>query len=114
MTVAIRLLALLGGAVLTGLIVLAVRTGNFSAAGRWLTSDPWGIVTLFDLYFGFLIVAALIAAIEQSVRAKLFWILPIFVLGNVWTAVWLLARAGRIAGLSRRLTAPMQQKTGRL
>jgi len=104
-SVLIRLLAALGTAVLTGLIILAIRHGDFSAAGEWLTSRPWGVVTLFDLYFGFLIGAVLIAAVERDWRKSLFWILPVFVLGNVWTGVWLCVRARRIAQLSTLLAA---------
>ena len=92
----IRLAALVGTCALSGLIIWAVRSGDFSAAGAWLTGHPWGLVTLADLYFGFLVSAVFIAAVERDWRWSLFWILPLPVLGNVWTGVWLCLRAGRI------------------
>ena len=78
--------------VLTGLILFAVRAGDFGAAGDWLTGEPWGLVTLFDLYFGFVLAAIVIALAERRIVSAAFWILPIFVLGNVWTALWFVVR----------------------
>ncbi|WP_291843642.1 hypothetical protein [Maricaulis sp.] len=96
MTLLIRILALVGSLALSVLIVWAVRNGDFGAAGAWLTAQPWGIVTLADLYFGFLISAVLIAGFEDDWRWALVWILPLPVLGNVWAGVWLCVRARRI------------------
>jgi hypothetical protein len=38
-----------------GLIVYAIADGSFSQAGAWLISQPWGQVTLADLYLGFVL-----------------------------------------------------------
>ena len=96
-----RWILLLLSLVLAGLIALAVGTGDFSAAGAWLVRDPWGRVTLFDLYFGFVLSAVVIAGFERKVWPSLFWILPIFFLGNLWTAVWFV---WRLPVLWRRLS----------
>jgi hypothetical protein len=61
----LRLLTALGGLALGGLIWLAFTTGDFGAAGAWLMSDPWGRVTLFDLYLGFFFLAVIIAFFEK-------------------------------------------------
>ncbi len=82
-------------------IVWAVRMGDFWAAGSWLTTDPWGIVTLADLYLGFLLSAVVIAAFEPPLRAAL-WIVPLPFLGNVWTAVWFVQALPRIFAVARR------------
>jgi len=89
--------------VLAALIALAAGTGDFSAAGNWLLSHPWGRVTLADLYAGFLLSALVIGLFERSWTARLAWIAPVFVLGNVWTAIWF---AWRARELVRRLSAP--------
>lgn len=91
-----RLLLLTPALVLTALIFHAVRAGDFSSAGTWLTSDPWGVVTLFDLYFGFILCAVVIAATERKILPGVFWITPVFVLGNVWTALWFVIRGRRL------------------
>ncbi|MBO6795871.1 hypothetical protein [Maricaulis sp.] len=91
-----RLIALAGGIGLTALIWWAVVEGDFGAAGDWLFNHPWGIVTLADLYLGFLFMAGVIALVERTWFGRIFWILPIFVLGNVWPALWLIVNAGKL------------------
>lgn len=75
-----------------GMIVYAIADGSFSQAGSWLISQPWGQVTLADLYFGFVLSALVIWWFERRVAVALFWILPIPFLGNVWTAIWFILR----------------------
>ena len=79
------------GVALAILIAWAVHAGDFGEAGAWLTTDPWGIVTLADLYLGFLLSAVMICFLERSWKAVL-WIAPIPVLGNVWTVLWVIFR----------------------
>ncbi|MGB8818255.1 MAG: hypothetical protein WCC66_10095 [Rhizobiaceae bacterium] len=98
MTVIRAIIAALG-AVLTALIVRAVQTGDFWAAGRWLTNDIWGIVTLTDLYLGLFLSALAMGLLEKGMKAA-FWIVPLPFLGNVWTAIWVLIR---LPELARRL-----------
>lgn len=77
-------------------IVWTILNGDFSSAATWLTSDPWGITTLFDLYFGFFLIAIVIAFFERSLRA-VFWIIPIPFLGNVWVCIWFFYRLNEMA-----------------
>jgi hypothetical protein len=79
------------GVILAALIVRAMQTGDFWAAGNWLTSDIWGVVTLVDLYLGLFLAALAMALIEKGLSAA-FWILPLPFLGNVWTALWVVVR----------------------
>ncbi|MEM1377679.1 MAG: hypothetical protein AAGG69_09845 [Pseudomonadota bacterium] len=72
-------------------IVWAVMVGDFWAEGGWLTSNPWGIVSLADLYLGFLLSAVVIAFFERTWTA-VFWIAPIPFLGNVWVVIWFVLR----------------------
>ncbi len=97
-----RLFLLALSLVLTALIALAVRTGDFSAAGSWLISHPWGLVTLADLYAGFILSATVIGCFERRWILRIVWIAPVFVLGNVWTAIWFALRAPEVF---RRLSA---------
>ena len=84
----LRILVALGGLALGALIALAFTQGDFGAAGSWLTTDPWGQVTLLDLYLGFLLTAIVIALFERQPWRAIVWIAPLPVLGNVWAAVW--------------------------
>lgn len=88
------------GIALAALIVVAIDTGDFWSAGRWLMSDPWGLTTLADLYLGLTISALFIALFERSWLAAL-WIIPLPFLGNVWTVVWLIVRLPKITSRLR-------------
>lgn len=57
-----------------------------------LLGQPWGAVTLADLYLGFFLGAVVIVLFERRLWVGLAWALPIFVLGNVWTALWFVVR----------------------
>lgn len=95
MTILRTILAVLGLA-FGATIVWAIAAGNFGQAGSFLTTDPWGIVTLADLYFGFVLFALIIFFFERSWWAA-FWIVPIPFLGNVWVVIWLIYRLPQIA-----------------
>lgn len=62
-----------------------------------MVADPWTLVTLLDLYLGFLVIAAVIFFFEQNRWFALFWAAPIFFLGNIWTVLWLIVRLPAIA-----------------
>lgn len=88
-------------AVLVALIAYAMLYGDFAIAGAWLTSDPWGIVTLADLYLGFFLSAVVIAIVERSWLAAI-WIAPLPFLGNFWTAIWFVLRLPKLWQAARQ------------
>ena len=76
-----------------GLAVAAVIGWAWLGEGAPLLSEgaailalPWGVVTLADLYAGFLFAAVVIFIAEPDKRVALVWAAPIFFLGNVVTA----------------------------
>lgn len=87
------------GLLFAAVIVWSITSGDFSSASAWLTTDPWGITTLFDLYFGFFLIAIVIALFERKWSAAI-WIIPIPFLGNVWVCIWFIYRLNE---MSRRL-----------
>jgi hypothetical protein len=81
--------------------------GTFLQQGGVLTTLPWGVATLTDLYVGFAFFAVIVFLAERSWVAALVWSLPIFVLGNIWSAVWLILK---LPSLARRLNRPDLQE----
>jgi hypothetical protein len=102
----IRPIAILLALALTAAIVWAFMTASFSASFGWMIRDPWGIVSLLDLYIGFVITSVLVFVIEKGRPIAWAVILPTFFLGNVVTAFWLAWRAPMLldaaSGLARR------------
>jgi hypothetical protein len=101
MTILRLLIAVLGVALLGAIFWASMNSGAlhgsiFDQGGVMLTL-PWGVVTLADLYVGFAFMAIVILIAERSWVWGTLWALPLFVLGNVWAAVWLLVRLPRLA-----------------
>jgi hypothetical protein len=77
-------------ALLAWSIGVAVRAESLLVAGPRLAADPWGWVTLLDVYLGFLVFAGYLCAREGRARRALPWLLAIAVLGNLATAAYVL------------------------
>lgn len=98
----IRLYFLLAAIALSALIFWALGADDrgLFAVLAGMAGEPWTVVTLADLYLGFAVSAAIIILAERRLASGLLWAAPIFVLGNLWTALWL---AVRLPSLARRL-----------
>ena len=94
----ILLLGIAFGILIAGVMVADVPAGP---ALDFLTGDGWGIVTLVDVYLGFLIAASIIFIVEENKLVAAAWALPIFILGNVVTALWFALRIGRLLTRNR-------------
>lgn len=86
-------------------IVRAALQEDVITATRVIAGDPWGLATLIDLFCGLFFAALWIGAVEADRRVAVVAIALLFVLGNLATAVYLLLRARRAAGLREWLTA---------
>lgn len=100
-----------GGLALLGLILWAIFAqhelhGGFFDQVSVLTTLPWGIVSLADLYLGFALFAVVVFLTERSLLLALFWALPVFVFGNVWAAVWFVVRLPLLVDLLSRRNWP--------
>ncbi|MGE3248884.1 MAG: hypothetical protein AB7J28_12075 [Hyphomonadaceae bacterium] len=94
---ALRAVIGMAGIALLGLIVWAMFAytdlhGDLIQQFGVIASLPWGVVSLVDLYVGFLLFAALVFIVERSWWAAILWALPVFVLGNIWAALWFVLR----------------------
>ena len=94
----ILLLGIAFGILIAGVMVADVPAGP---ALDFLTGDGWGIVTLVDVYLGFLIAASIIFIVEENKLVAAAWALPIFILGNVVTALWFALRIGKLLARNR-------------
>ncbi len=92
------MLAGIGFAAMAGAIVYGFTAGDFFAEGRILTSIPWGIVSLVDLYVGFALFAGWIAFREPSPLRAAGWILLVLVLGNLTVSLYVLVALARAKG----------------
>jgi hypothetical protein len=105
----VKALGILGALAMTGVLIYGFGWGDFSSEGGLLLSMPWGIVSLVDLYVGFVLFSGWILYRERSVGIALAWIVLVMVLGfftasvyvvwtgfrsrGDWTRFWMGARA---------------------
>ena len=64
--------------------------GDFSVDGAELLANPWGIVSLVDLYVGFILFSLWIAFRETSRVAATLWIVAMMVFGFLTGAAYVL------------------------
>lgn len=68
-----------------------------------LATLPWGVNVLAELYVGFLLFAVLVFLTERSWLVAALWAAPVFLLGNIWAAVWFVIR---LPHLAKQLSKP--------
>lgn len=88
-----------------GLIALIIWAGfnaNLLASFGGVIADPWGLVAIADLYFGFVLFAGIILAVDGVKPASFIWIVVLFCAGNVLSALWFALRLPRLIAAFRR------------
>ena len=73
------------------LCVLAYRQTGWQGFDA-VMAQPWGVVTLMDVMLGGVCMGAVIFSQERDKRVALGWTVPIFLLGHVVSALWLILR----------------------
>ena len=86
-----RIASLLFAAILAIAIIWAMGQKPIGESFSQMVRDPWGIVTLIDLYWGFIAFALIVAWFEKPWVAGLLFVL-LCVLGNVVSMLWLAFR----------------------
>ena len=80
-----KAIALLGLLAMTAILIYGFTVGDFAAEGKQLLSMPWGIVSLVDLYVGFVLFSGWIIYREKSAVRSVVWVILMMILG-FWTA----------------------------
>jgi hypothetical protein len=80
-----KAIALLGLLAMTAVLIYGFTVGDFAAEGKQLLSMPWGIVSLVDLYVGFILFSGWIVYREKSIVRSVVWVILMMILG-FWTA----------------------------
>ena len=76
-----KLISFLGLLAMTAVLIYGFTVGDFSGEGSQLMSMPWGIVSLVDLYTGFILFSAWIIYREKSLPVAILWTVGMMVLG---------------------------------
>ncbi len=94
-------------AILIGLSIRGAFDRPLSSGLAALVADPWGLATLVDLAAGLLLTATWMTVVELRPRRLWLWLPLLACLGNITTAIFLLARLRRAVTLRMWLTEKM-------
>ena len=67
-----------------------------SAATGEIVSNPWTIIIAADDILGFVLFSVIIAFSERTVMRAVFWIVPMFLIGHIVAAIYLIGNYERI------------------
>ncbi len=84
----VKLISILGALAMGGIITYAFMVGDFNTEGAKLLSMPWGIVSLVDLYTGFILFSCWIAYREKSLWRSVVWIFFMMTLGFFTASIY--------------------------
>ncbi|CAN5365838.1 hypothetical protein BH23ACI1_BH23ACI1_14330 [soil metagenome] len=76
--------------IMSAALAWGFTSGDFWREGAILTSLPWGIISIVDIYTGGALFAGWIAYREHSIARTALWIVLILVLGHWSTSLYVL------------------------
>ena len=85
-----KAVAIFGILAMGSVLIYAFLVGDFATEGKQLISMPWGIVSLVDLYVGFILFAGWIIYREESWLRAAVWVVLLMVLGFFAASVYVL------------------------
>lgn len=76
-----KIVAWIGLLAMTGILINAFRVGDFGKDGVAILANPWGLVSIVDLYVGFSLFSAWIVFREKSLSVSIIWVILMMTLG---------------------------------
>jgi len=76
-----KLISISGLLAMTAVLIYGFTVGDFSSEGSTLLKMPWGIVSLVDLYTGFMLFSGWILYREKSLPVAILWTAAMLTLG---------------------------------
>ena len=76
-----KTISILGVLAMTAVLIYGFTRGDFSVDGAKLLANPWGIVSLVDLYTGFTLFSGWIIYREKSLSVAIVWTIAMMTLG---------------------------------
>lgn len=99
-----------------GITVRASLTQNIWETWPDYSANPWAVATLWDAYFGFTIFWIWVAVRETTWKARIGWLVLIYGLGNMATALYVLIQLAILPPNEpvTRILLPKSKPGGRL
>jgi hypothetical protein len=85
-----KFVAFIGLAAMTAALIYGFGWGDFGRDGTALLQNPWGVVSIVDLYTGFVLFSGWVIYREKSIALAVLWTLSIMALGSLAASVYTL------------------------
>ena len=85
-----KVIAALGILAMTAVLIFGFTAGDFGSDGGEIVQNPWGIVSLVDLYTGFILFSAWIIFREGLTLRSIVWVTLMMVLGFFTASLYVL------------------------
>jgi hypothetical protein len=89
----VKIVSFLGIVAMSAVLVYGFGVGDFATDGALILANPWGIVSLVDLYTGFILFSLWIVFREKSVLASILWVIAMMVFGFFTGALYVFVTA---------------------
>ena len=93
-----KILSALGLTAMTAVLIYGFTVGDFGSDGSEILANPWGIVSLVDLYTGFFLFSGWIIYREGITAKSMLWVILMMVLGFFTASLYALIALIRSKG----------------
>jgi hypothetical protein len=93
-----KIISGIGVLAMTAVLIYGFTVGDFNVDGSQILQNPWGIVSLVDLYTGFILFSGWIIYREKSLPVALFWVVLTMILGFFTASLYVLIHLFRSQG----------------
>ncbi|MEL7644738.1 MAG: DUF1475 family protein [Anaerolineaceae bacterium] len=83
---------------MTGILIYGFTQGDFGKDGAVILANPWGRVSMVDLYVGFILFSAWIVFREKNPFLSAVWVILMMVLGFFTASLYVLLQTYRSNG----------------
>ncbi len=84
----VKIVSFLGIIAMSVALIYGFGVGDFGADGALILENPWGIVSLIDLYTGFVLFSLWIILRESNLFITILWVAAMMILGFFAGAVY--------------------------
>lgn len=91
----VRGLSLVGFLAMLWALVYGFTTGDFFVDGSVIVNNPWGVVSLVDLYVGFTLFSIWVYVRESNKLVAVSWIVSIMIFGFFTGALYVFVKSLR-------------------
>jgi len=76
-----KIIAWMGVLAMTIVLIYGFTAGDFFSDGSLILDNPWGIVSLVDLYVGFILFSMWIVFREKKLLLSIMWVVAMMIFG---------------------------------